>query len=147
MNRIKNVVTSLVVCLSLLTIAAIPVMAATSSWSMIMGTNGRIIDGSKNSVYHELDAGTAKITGTIKTISNTGLSGETNTLYISLYNKSSGSCYGTVSVKPSAVVNGTVSVSGTFSENVVAGKKYYLKIYRANSDGTYLNGSGTLKNK
>ena len=49
-------------------VVTVPTYAITFSWSM--STNGRLVDGSKNGVYHKLSYGHVKIKGSIHTYSN-----------------------------------------------------------------------------
>ncbi len=129
-------------------IVLIPVYAATSSWKFSMSTGGCEVNGKKNGVFHKLSKGKVGISGEVYTHSNAnGNGGPTNYLNFSLYNKTTGNYFGNVKVKPSGYAFGTKKISGTYSKAVGGGTKYYLVIYRSNSDGTKLSGSGKLKNK
>lgn len=131
-----------IICL----ISMMPVYAASSSFWFEMNTNGRVINGSDNGAYHSLDKGVVSISGTATTNASQNLNGNSNTVYVQLLNKTSGNSFGTVTFKPSASLGDKVHFSGTYS-SVGGGSKYYLMIYRNQSDGLGFTGSGTLKNQ
>lgn len=144
----KKKITELAIICTMLVVMALPVFAASSSWGFSMGVDGRVIDGSSNGVYHKLSAGKVNISGKVKTVSSKALTSGTNDVYIALYNKTSGNFFGTVSVTPSAYINGEVSFSNTFATAVGGGTNYYLVIYRLETDGKALKGyDGVLANK
>lgn len=133
---------SVVIVFTLL-ISSIFVFALSSSWGFKMGSDGSYINGNNNKVYHSLAKGGVSITGIVKnSYSVLGATGP-NQLTFVLMNRTSGNSFGKVYVTPKA--GGSKSFSGTFS-SVGGGTTYYLVIYRANSDGRELVGSGTLKN-
>ena len=144
LKMVKNkYIYCIVIILLSLIIAILPIYAASSGWSFSMDWDGRYVNGSNNGVYHTLNQGGVQITGTVSnTYSRPGALGPYK-LYFELLNKTSGNSFGRVTVTPTA--NGTKNFSGTFS-SVGGGTKYYLVIYRTESDGRKITGSGTLKN-
>lgn len=147
-KKMKRIFTKGLVITFILSIMLTPVYAVSSEWSMTMSSEGRIVDGSKNGVYHKLDKGKVCISGTMKTIDNKSIKGGVNKVHITLYNKTTGNYFGDVTVTPSEEIGGKVSISGTYEESVGGGTKYYLYVWRGGSDGTALNvNKGTLKNK
>lgn len=142
-KKIVNFVSTLIVALVIGAVVTIPTYAITFKWSMAMSTNGRVVDGKKNGVFHKLQYGHVKIKGTIFTHSNKNGNGQpTNKLHFELYNKSSGNCFGDISKKPSGYAMNYVDFSGIYPKKVGGGTKYYLYIWRAESDGTELTANG-----
>lgn len=126
MDRIKNKIRGilLIATICLFTLSA---TAASSSFSFTMNTDGRVIDGSANGIYHTLGSGTPAISGTLTTTGVQQNQTSSNTLYIQLYSKSTGKSYGTVKVTPSKTYKGTATISGSYSS--VTSGQYYLFIY------------------
>lgn len=144
----KKIACKTVVIMFIMFVITVPVYAYSTNWAMEMSTNGRIVDGEKNGAFHKLDAGKVSINGTIFTHSNANGNGQpTNKLHFSLYNKTSGNYFGSIDAKPSGYAYGEVDFSGTYEESVGGGTKYYLYIWRSESDGTHVSASGKLKNE
>lgn len=144
MKNIKAILRSSFLIAIIFSFTLLTSYAASSNFSFTMYTNGRVIDGSANGVYHSLRSGTPSISGTLTTTGIQQNVSYSNTLYIQLYSKSTGKSYGNVTVKPSTRYNGVASISGSYSR-VPAGS-YYLYIYRVESDGLSYQGRGTLSN-
>ena len=144
MKNLKAILRSSLLIAIIFSFTLITAYAASSNFSFTMYTNGRVIDGSANGVYHTLGSGTPRISGTLTTTGVQQNLSYSNTLYIQLYSKSTGKSYGRVTVKPSTSYYGVASISGSYS-SVPAGS-YYLYIYRAESDGLSYQGNGTLSN-
>lgn len=68
-----------------------------------------------------------------------------NTIYAELRNKSSGNSFGSVTLGRPTLDGKSTSFSGKFTKKTGGGSKYYLIIYRTESDGRTMTGSGTLK--
>lgn len=143
-KKIINFINAMLVALVIGAVVTVPTYAITFNWSMEMSTNGRLVDGKKNGVYHKLSYGHVKIKGSIHTYSNkNGNGGATNPLHFQLYNKNTGNCFGDITKKPSGYAFGNVSFSGIYPKKVGGGNGYYLYIWRVDSDGTSLSASGT----
>ena len=143
MKRIKEIAVSIFVVVLIGITLSVPVWAVTFYWSFDMSTNGRVVDGNKNGVYHKLSKGYVKIKGSIYTEKNAKGDGQpTNYVHFQLYNKSSGNCFGDIKKKPSGTALKSVDFSGVYSKKVGGGNKYYLVIWRGDSDGTSIGGSG-----
>lgn len=143
-KRIINSISIMLITLIIGITLAVPTYAITFKWSISMSTNGRIVDGKKNGVYHKLSYGYVKIKGTIYTHSNKNGNGRpTNELHFQLYNKSTGNCFGDITKKPSGYAMDYVDFSGIYPKKVGGGNKYYLAIWRVDSDGTKLSADGS----
>lgn len=144
----KKIISKVVIGMFILGIMVTPIYAASSSWGFTMSTNGRVVDGGKNGAFHTLKKGKVKISGNIHTNSvryGNGLS--TNQLNFELYNKTTGNCFGNVKVRPSGYAFSSVDFSGKYDKAVGGGTKYYLYIWRGESDGTGLDATGKLENQ
>lgn len=141
----KRKIFSLCVAMLLLLTMSIPVLAKSSSFSFELAHS--IVDGSENNKYHTLDGGTyPKISGSMRQIGGSTVGAGTNTIYAKLYNKTSGNYFGTVELGKPDPDGWATSFSGTFNNKKTGGgSKYYLVIYRTNSDGRIMYGTGTLK--
>lgn len=124
----------------------IPIRAATSEWGFTMSANCYLVNGLKNDAFHTLSSGTVSISGTLKSLSSLGVEHGANTIYIDLYNSTTGNYFGTISVKPVDVVNGSVKFTRTFPKAVGGGTHYYLKAWRNDADGIIVEGKGDLYN-
>ena len=56
-KRIINSISIMLITLIIGITLAVPTYAITFKWSISMSTNGRIVDGKKNGVYHKLSYG------------------------------------------------------------------------------------------
>lgn len=140
----RKIFTTIIIAALLFTMS-VPTFAKSSKFGFTL--SNRVVDGSENGKYHSLDGGTyASISGSMV---QTGGATETdlkNTIYAELRNKTSGNSFGVVTLgKPSGGIMRT-TFSGTFDERKTGGgTKYYLIIYRGESDGRTMSGEGTLK--
>lgn len=142
-RRFTSFINTMLVALIIGAVVTVPTYAVTFKWSMSMSTNGRVVDGKKNGVFHKLSYGHVKIKGTIYTLSNKNGNGErTNKLHFELYNKTTGNYFGDISKKPSGYAMDYVDFEGIYPKKVGGGNKYYLYIWRADSDGTSLSADG-----
>lgn len=128
----------------LLLTMAIPVFAKSNSFQFTMAN--RVVDGSLNGTYHSLDGGTyPSISGSMRQSGGTTSTSQRNTIYVELRNKTSGNSFGSVTLGKPTLDGKATSFSGTFSKKTGGGSKYYLIVYRIESDGRTMAGSGTLK--
>src|SRR5699024_10140362 len=107
------------------TMLAPPILAATKSYSFTMQL--RLVDGSKNGRFMSLSKGQATIRGSH--YQSSALEGAVgpNPVHYTLYNKTSGNSFGTISSTPTADGNRTY-FSGKYSR-LGGGTKYYLLIW------------------
>lgn len=132
--------------LIMLLVMSIPVLANTSNWSFTM--DFRVVDGDGNGVYHEMDAGSMTISGSIWVYStDQGHNQSTNTVTIEVWKKNTlwfDDLVGSVSVTPR-----TDGVSSSFSKNLgsVNSGTYYIFAWKTEDDGFNLKASGKLETK
>ncbi len=142
-RKMINFISTLLIIFTIGTVLTIPTYAITFKWSLSMSTNGRVVDGKKNDVYHKLSYGHVKIKGSVFTVSNKNIhSSQTNKLHFQLYNKTTGNCFGDVTTRPGACKLDKIYFEGIYSKKVGGGNKYYLYVWRTESDGTSLTAEG-----
>lgn len=130
-------------------VMASPALANSSSWYFYENRDGRVVDGSKNGIYHTLTAGTLTISGSIWTAAiypgSTSVQGITIEVRKPAFLGSTTIC-STGPYYPSANNIGK-SYAVTVSKNcggVGAASDYYLYVWRSNTDGREVEGSGNL---
>lgn len=122
----------------------IPVFATSSSFGFTM--SNRVVDGSENGAYHSLAGGTyPSISGSMIQVGGQTQSPDACTIYATLLNKTSGNSFGTVTLGRPDLNGHATDFSGRFSKKTGGGSKYYLIVYRNQSDGRVMSGTGTLK--
>ncbi len=140
----RKIFTTIIIVLLLFTMS-VPTFAKSNAFEFTL--SNRVVDGSQNGKYHSLDGGTyASISGSMIQTGGSTVNDSKYTIYAELCNKTSGNSFGVVTLgKPTGDITKT-TFSGTFSKRKTGGgTKYYLIIYRGESDGRTMSGSGTLK--
>ena len=142
----KNKIFSLVLAVCLLLVMALPVIANSVTWSFTMDL--RVVDGDKNGVYHNMTAGTMKLTGNIWAYSKDSSPDPTpNKVYIEVWESKDWAVDRKISVvpyaTPSILLNSKVPISNGNLGTQPAGK-YYSLIWKIEDDKWNIKGSGSL---
>jgi len=141
----KHVVTAMLMLLAM-AIMVLPAFANSRSWGFTGVADGNVVDGAHNGQFHNMTVGTMILRGAIwATNTNPGIPviGWTFRVY-------KDNAFGVpdtlvcekAGVFPSTTANQQVSFSRNCGSEVAG--TYYLYIYRNNSDGRAVSGSGTL---
>ncbi|MCI6157795.1 hypothetical protein ACQRBK_08050 [Peptoniphilaceae bacterium SGI.137] len=122
----------------ILTAFVTPVFASSSRYSFNM--RQRVVDGKRNGQFHNLNSGTAHISGSHHIYESVYINAEKQDLHFTLYKNQFGfdKEIGTI------VVKNNTSFTGNFGK--VQEGKYYLKIWKASRDWHYTMGSGSVSN-
>lgn len=141
----KRKIFTAIIASTLLVTMSIPTFAKSSEFKFTL--EHRVVDGSKNGVYHALSGGTyPSISGTMRQTGGVTETDLRNNIYVELRNKTSGNSFGSVWLGRPSTDGTSISFSDTFSERKTGGgTKYYLIVYRAESDGRIMEGSGDLE--
>ncbi|MEI3611086.1 hypothetical protein [Pseudogracilibacillus sp. SO30301A] len=138
----KNKLFSICLVVIFSVMVATPVLAASNSYSFTMAH--RVVDGGKNGQFMRLSKGSASISGShYQSLAQSGATGPNSVRY-TLYNKTSGNSFGTVTSTPTTDGK-RKSFSGSYS-GLGGGTKYYLLIWKTYEDGRTIKGSGTVSN-
>ncbi|TCS83093.1 hypothetical protein [Tepidibacillus fermentans] len=142
----KHKLFSTTVILLLSVVMALPVLANTSYWSLTL--DYRIVDGDKNSVYHDLTSGTMTISGNIYPYSldgghNPSPAPVTFSVYKSVFGFDPFA--GSTTVTPYSTLNSSKYFNANLGSETAG--KYYLQVYKVEDDGWNEKGSGTLVTK
>lgn len=144
-KMMKKILVTMISVVFVMIMTMMPVFAASSNYGFELPPLSRVVDGCDNGVFHPLDNGGVKITGSIYIASKLPGALAPETIHISLYNKTTGNYFGQVTVTPYSQTYKVKNFSGTFN-SVGGGTKYYLRAYRAVEDGNEVHCNGTLKN-
>lgn len=140
----KNKIFTILTIGVLLVTMSIPALAKSNSFDFTM--KYRVVDGSTNKEYHSLKGGTyPSISGSMRQSGGTTNTTLRNKIYAELCNKTSGNSFGSVTLGRPTLDGKATGFSGKFDKKTGGGSKYYLIIYRTESDGRIMTGSGTLK--
>lgn len=143
----NNLFSAFLVCLAILIIVT-PVFANSSTWSFLAFYDGRYLSGKANGVFHTLTAGSLTNSGSIWVTMIMG--GSPNGLqpwYFEVWKKNTifdQKICTSNPVYPNVMVGRQYAT--TFSKNCgnIPDGKYYLVIWRSESDNREVQGSGTL---
>lgn len=139
----KRLIFTIMTASFLFTVMSMPALAKSSMFDFTM--KNRLVDGSKNGIYHSLTGGTyPTLEGDIYQTGGAIVNAGRNTIYAELRNKTSKNSFGEVILGRPDDKGKKVSFSRKFSKKTGGGNKYYLIFYRTESDGRIMSGEGTL---
>lgn len=145
-STIRNKMIATVFALFVMLIMATPALANTSSWYFLAYYDGRVVNGKKNGVYHEMTAGALTISGTITTTAVYGNPSKAEPWYFEVRRWDNNKKVCTAGPIPVPLWWNQTQSSRKSCGSIPAGK-YYLVIWRADADDREVTGSGSLVTK
>lgn len=148
-SRIRNYVITLLMTVIIMLVMVTPALANSSTWSFLAFYDGRYLSGKANGVFHTMTAGALTNSGKIwVTMIQGGTPNGLQPWYFEVWKKNT--LFDTKictsdPVYPNVMVGSQYPTNFSKSCGNISAGKYYLVIWRADSDNREVKGTGTLR--